>query len=1210
MCCCALVWASQGRSQCSINCASAINISIAGPEFGCEAEIRPRQLGVSFPAGCSLSVDVDLYTLQGALLAGRLDDQGHRIGLVTANHVGRQLQARVQDRATGNYCLSSIFIFDGQVPQISCRDTSVNMFCDITPGGADNFPSASVEDCSSISQSYQDSTVRYNCASSAYAKTYRTWLATDAYGARNTKRQVINLERIDLTAVVAPKDTLLNCEEGYSAGLNYGLPAVLVSGRRYNFPSLDGDLQDLFWYHADEVFQGAGARKEIIRTWRVFDDCAPLASGQNPVSIVQRISVRDTTAPTFIPLADTLFYSAAYNCELRPSFPQLEVLDDCSSTQVEMLVAGQLIRSNGGPGPVLGLGAYSLQYQVLDQAGNAASFTCTVVVRDLTPPVLITKPNVQVSLDNTGSAVVTPQQFDQGSYDECTELTWSIRRATDLDYVTHLIITCDDLLQAVEVFVRVEDDYGNTNTRHARVSARDLLPPSISTLPPLSISCGDTSSYSSNFQTPTIRDGCTITSTFSTATNLDDCGLGQLMRTWSAVDESGNMSTRSQTLTITPTAGFSESEISWPRDTLIDICTYSGQELGLPYVLTNDCARVSTAYTDEWLQPGSTSCAEVLREWILIDACRYNGSGEGEFRHVQRIKIIDTVGPVFAGPTALTLAVTPSTCDSAYLDIAPHLASDCHGPLTHQVQIDLNTDGSLDATLANLIRLHPLPQGQHTAHLTSSDACGNVAIHRLELDVIDTLSPTAVCVDTLIFPLSEGATFSASLLDQGSSSGCFAVPTVLATAFAPNCDSLGWRTASLVVGAYAGQQATCTSAVLVTDPSRLCQPPETGVEGAIATLHGAPPPTRIDLMSRNGELLEVYQSNSDGSFGLRYPLLDTAVAVPSSNYAVAAGVTGYDMYLIGQHVLGVSPLPLAAQVAADVNASGSLSAYDITLVRRLVLGLDAEFAAGGSYRFLRTEVLAAPDQTLRALRPARLEVIPGQVDTVALVAIKLGDVNVLSNLTRGVDARSQLGIDAQWMQRGSSWVLQLAQREGILLYGVTADLPAGVVRLSPKLQGSGLSAETEAGQRFNWYSNAGEALHEDDIVMLFTPDQQSERPPVLPQLTMVASLDAGAEQVAEYNVRLSHTLYSVPDADAAIVVQPNPVRAGGALRLSGQTAVAQLELFDGRGSRVQLLVIGGEAAVDMPTDLAPGMYYLRLKLSNGQFREHRLAVIK
>ncbi len=109
-----------------------------------------------------------------------------------------------------------------------------------------------------------------------------------------------------------------------------------------------------------------------------------------------------------------------------------------------------------------------------------------------------------------------------------------------------------------------------------------------------------------------------------------------------------------------------------------------------------------------------------------------------------------------------------------------------------------------------------------------------------------------------------------------------------------------------------------------------------------------------------------------------------------------AGVTSYDLYLIGQHVLDVTPITDSYQLlAADVNRSGTLSAFDMTNIRRVILGLDTTFFGQASWRFLDTAVApAAGDNPLQFAWKEEVELqLYDGVATAQLTAVKIGDVN-------------------------------------------------------------------------------------------------------------------------------------------------------------------------------------------------------------------------
>ncbi|MFK8057718.1 MAG: peroxidase family protein [Saprospiraceae bacterium] len=111
---------------------------------------------------------------------------------------------------------------------------------------------------------------------------------------------------------------------------------------------------------------------------------------------------------------------------------------------------------------------------------------------------------------------------------------------------------------------------------------------------------------------------------------------------------------------------------------------------------------------------------------------------------------------------------------------------------------------------------------------------------------------------------------------------------------------------------------------------------------------------------------------------------------------LTAGVTTYDMYLIGQHVLGItefsSPYVL---LAADVNRNGSISAFDLTNIRRAILGLETTFGGSPAWRFIDPSVQPGVNDnplTFAWERKAHLNLFNGSA-TADLIAIKAGDVN-------------------------------------------------------------------------------------------------------------------------------------------------------------------------------------------------------------------------
>jgi|GEM_PF-2251314 len=71
------------------------------------------------------------------------------------------------------------------------------------------------------------------------------------------------------------------------------------------------------------------------------------------------------------------------------------------------------------------LGSQTVTLTVTDINGNSASADATVLVKDVTPPTVLTK-NITVNLDASGNASITAAQVDNGSSDVCGPVTLSV----------------------------------------------------------------------------------------------------------------------------------------------------------------------------------------------------------------------------------------------------------------------------------------------------------------------------------------------------------------------------------------------------------------------------------------------------------------------------------------------------------------------------------------------------------------------------------------------------------------------------------------------------------------------------------------------------------------------------------------------------------------------------------------------------------------
>ena len=73
----------------------------------------------------------------------------------------------------------------------------------------------------------------------------------------------------------------------------------------------------------------------------------------------------------------------------------------------------------------------------------------------------------------------------------------------------------------------------------------------------------------------------------------------------------------------------------------------------------------------------------------------------------------------------------------------------------------------------------------------------------------------------------------------------------------------------------------------------------------------------------------------------------------SHDINVTNGVTTFDLVLISKHILGSEPFDSPWKIiASDVNRSGSVTTFDIVETRKIILGINTNFPASTSWRFL------------------------------------------------------------------------------------------------------------------------------------------------------------------------------------------------------------------------------------------------------------------
>src|SRR5690606_29904858 len=171
------------------------------------------------------------------------------------------------------------------------------------------------------------------------------------------------------------------------------------------------------------------------------------------------VTVLDIENPTIDTIADQVV-EATSNCEgVVVNYTGLAVVsDNCT---------GLVITQDPAPGTVFDP-SITITITVTDASGNSADTSFEVTIEDNTPPVVITH-NIQANLDVNGQVIITPDDIDNGSFDNC-----GIASRT----VTPDTFTCADIGPHI-VTLTVVDINGNSASATAIATVIDSMPPDV-----------------------------------------------------------------------------------------------------------------------------------------------------------------------------------------------------------------------------------------------------------------------------------------------------------------------------------------------------------------------------------------------------------------------------------------------------------------------------------------------------------------------------------------------------------------------------------------------------------------------------------------------------------------------------------------------------------------------------------------------------------
>ncbi len=1068
------------NGQCSMSCNNGLQISISGIP-NCEA-IIDAQLMLANPATCPGPKNTIITNEYGQTLPQTSLADGSIASIVGVNNIGQTLLVTVSHLASGNSCWGYINVEDKIAPVIS-NCGPVDIFCfqntaPMTEGG--NVPVPTADDCSLVSSTYYDVFIDEECDALASARINRNWTFTDVYNNVSTCIQEISIERVSISdyTPICPETKSLECNAADQ-------PSIHPDDTGYPFIDIDGSLSttgDLFVLdnneighcelgisYSDEIIELCGHSFKAIRTWTVYDWCAPTQPGVNPWTCIQIIKVEDTTAPVMTPLSNITIGTGSNNCSAVLNLPSILVNDNCTNN-IDVITVTSLgtLNSNGGvvPFPGLPLGNNVITYIATDECGNSSSSNLIVTVEDNSPPVVVCDVITSVSLKADGTAIIYAETFDDGSHDNCGIAGYAVQRMTnnclpESPYGPFVSFNCCDIENGpVTVAMQVTDIHGNTNLCMINVAVQDKTDPLISCPPEKYLDCFQDWTDLELTGTATAIDACGIDTIYhQDYGTVNECGYGDIQRVWTVLDNHDNISTCIQWIHISNNNPFTVDNIVWPLDYTTNTCG-GGLEpedipspFNEPLITEGYCDLIALTFEDTYLPITAPACFKILRRWIVVDWCLYNPNDpntDGYYEYNQIVKVLNSENPEFTSSCeSQSFCSYEANCGSTLITLTASGSDDCTAAsqLNFSYEIDENFDGTIDHSGSGNTFQGYVGLGTHWIKWYLEDGCGNLVTCDYEFVVSDCKNPSPYCLNGIsvdLMPEFNSVTIWAADLDAGSYDNCGIAeyrihapsmgsgqnipPTGSTNSFTFDCDALGTQEVDFWVLDIHGNWDYCSTYVIIQDNAQNC------INNTPAIVYG-----RIE--NENGVGIKGVDINisgnsnysvtteTDGSF--ESPNLELGgnyTLTPEKDINYLNGVSTFDLVLLSRHILGINYLDSPYKmIAADVNNSGSISTIDIVFLRKLILQIDDSFSNNQSWRFIESNfVFPNASNPFESSFPEAIDFNGLDQDVLAdFIAIKVGDVNgnaIPGNYAGGADDRNigsiALNIQDQKLQKG------------------------------------------------------------------------------------------------------------------------------------------------------------------------------------------------
>ncbi|MEM9546292.1 MAG: GEVED domain-containing protein [Bacteroidota bacterium] len=623
-----------------------------------------------------------------------------------------------------NSCWSEINVEDKQGPTAICNAfVNVSLGADgtatITP---DVIDAGSFDNCGPLTYELSDSI--FDCSNIGDSIVVFLTVTDPSGNTNNCWSQIVIEDKLP-PSIACPQDFTIECSQ-----------TVDIDPDITGYAIVDDNCDNVGVSYIDQVLPLSGPNFKVLRTWKVVDWNSNLFT-----ECIQVINVLDTTPPSIVCVSN-LNAGLGFDGTLTLAAEDfiLDATDACDAVTLSVF-PNQFDCSD--------IGNTVVTITATDGNGNTSQCFSNLTVEDKLGPTAVCNAFVNVSLAADGTALITSDIIDAGSFDNCGPLTFELSDS---------LFDCSNIGDSIVVFMTVTDGSGNTNNCWSQITIEDKLPPSILCPGDITLDCSQAGNLDPELTGyPIIDDNCDNLGVSYEDQILPLDGVEfKVLRKWTVVDwNSNSFADCFQVIKVidsTPPELVCLSEVTAALDFTGNLTLFPEDFVASA---TDACDSVSLSLT-----PNQFDCSDIGENVVQVTATDGKGNTSQCFVN---LNVEDKTGPIAVCNAVLNVSLDADGMAIILPDFVDAGSSDECGPVTFELdQSEFDCSNIGDSIIVIL---------------TVTDQSGNTNQCWSQIIIEDKLAPTVVCPDDITLECSDAGNLDPELTG---------IPLV-----EDNCDQIG-----------------------------------------------------------------------------------------------------------------------------------------------------------------------------------------------------------------------------------------------------------------------------------------------------------------------------------------------------------------------------------------------------------------------------------